>query len=33
MSSRADGPLSQSVSRFADELEGLFAKEAVPARA
>jgi pilus assembly protein CpaE len=33
MSSRADGPLSQSVSRFADELESLFAKEAVPARA
>jgi pilus assembly protein CpaE len=33
MSSRADGPLGQSVSKFADELDALFAKEAVPARA
>ena len=31
MSSRADGPLGQSVSKFADELDALFSKEAVPA--
>jgi pilus assembly protein CpaE len=31
MSSRADGPLGQSVSKFADELDTLFAKETVAA--
>ena len=33
MSSRPDGPLGQSVSRFATELDAIFAAEAVPARA
>ena len=33
MSSRPDGPLGQSVSRFAAELDAIFAAEAVPARA
>ncbi|HEY8170820.1 MAG TPA: response regulator [Candidatus Limnocylindria bacterium] len=32
MSSRADGPLGQSVSKFADELDALFAGAEVPAR-
>ena len=33
MSSRPDGPLGQSVSKFATELDTIFAVEAVPARA
>jgi len=33
MSSRPDGPLGQSVSTFARELDAIFAAEAVPARA
>jgi pilus assembly protein CpaE len=33
MSSRPDGPLGQSVSKFASELDTIFAAEAVPARA
>lgn len=33
MSSRPDGPLGQSVSKFASELDAIFAGEAVPARA
>ncbi len=33
MSSRADGPLGQSVSKFADDLDALFAGAAVAARA
>jgi pilus assembly protein CpaE len=33
MSSRPDGPLGQSVSKFARELDAIFAEEAVPARA
>jgi pilus assembly protein CpaE len=33
MSSRPDGPLGQSVSKFAAELDAVFAAEAVPARA
>jgi pilus assembly protein CpaE len=33
MSSRPDGPLGQSVSKFATELDAIFAEEAIPARA
>ena len=33
MSSRPDGPLGQSVAKFATELDTIFAAEAVPARA
>ena len=33
MASRPDGPLGQSVSKFARELDAIFAEEAVPARA
>ncbi|HEU4863573.1 MAG TPA: response regulator [Candidatus Limnocylindria bacterium] len=33
MSSRPDGPLGQSVSKFAREIDAIFAAEAVPARA
>ena len=33
MHSRPDGPLGQSVSKFARELDAIFAEEAVPARA
>ena len=33
MASRPDGPLGQSVSKFAQELDAIFAEEAVPVRA
>jgi len=33
MASRPDGPLGQSVSKFAREMDAIFAEEAVPARA
>ncbi|HET6649571.1 MAG TPA: hypothetical protein VFH79_05390, partial [Candidatus Limnocylindria bacterium] len=33
MSSRPDGPLGQSVSKFAREIDAIFANEALPARA
>ena len=33
MASRPDGPLGQSVSKFAREMDTIFAEEAVPARA
>jgi pilus assembly protein CpaE len=33
MSSRPDGPLGQSVSKFAAEIDAIFAEEAIPARA